>query len=89
MKLLGGAPFMKVPPRRELQGAQEKQEGRPGGPGHLKTAIGDPRGSFTSWSSWPSFWLLLCPLAIHQAILSLMPAITYSKSSQQVLRLSD
>ena len=32
----------------------------------------DPSSSFTSpWSCWPSFWLFLAPLAIHQAILIL------------------
>jgi len=59
------------------QGSQEEPEGRPGGPGDLKTAqggLGVTLSPFTSLSSsWPSFWLFLGSLAIYQAIIILKP----------------
>ena len=53
----------------DCQGAQEEPEGRPGGPGNLKTAT---RSQLTlsplPSPSWPSLWLFLGPTVIHPAI---------------------
>ena len=54
----------------DCQGAQQEPEGRPRGPGTGVRARGGPQLAIllVPWSSWPSSWLLLCSLAIHQAI---------------------
>ena len=58
------------------QGAQEDPEESPGRPRSLETTMGIPSNySISSWSSWPSFWLLLGSQAILQAVLILQPAV--------------
>ena len=66
-----------------MEGTQEEPEGRPGGMERGKRARGIPPGCFkVQWSSWPSFWLFLGSLEVHQAILiSTQQAIQKPKSS--------